>query len=175
MDTANTLDVTDRLPDGLWNVDPGRSEIGFAVNVGRLLTVRGIFGIYQGSLHVRPSGATGELTIEAASLDTRNRRRDRHLRSSDFFDVERHPLIVFAAEDVTMRQGALAVTGQLAIGAARLGLEIPVSVEQGLDGMLRLEGETTVSRAAAGMAWNWLGVIANDARLYARLALEPTS
>jgi len=178
MDTSNTADVTlDRsaLPEGFWKVDPERSEIGFAVKSMGLITVRGVFHEYAGSLGVREGGADGELTIEAASLDTRNKRRDKHLRSSDFFDVERHPRIVFTATAVTARDGGVTVAGDLVIGSTRLRLELPVNVEPSAGGAVRLEGRTTVPRAAAGLDWNWLGMVGRDATLHARLVLERTT
>jgi polyisoprenoid-binding protein YceI len=176
MDTATTLDVTDRLPDGLWSVDPEQSEVAFAVKaMWGLATVRGVFGAYQGSLNVRSGSATGALKIEAASLDTQNRRRDRHLRSPDFFDVERHPEIVFTAAALTPRPDGLTVAGELAVGASRVWLDLPVTVEQVADGARRLEGEITISRSSAGMTWNMLGTIGEDARLHARLTLEPAA
>jgi polyisoprenoid-binding protein YceI len=161
------------LPDGTWTVDPRRSEIGFAVkDLWGLRTVRGAFAAYAGRLTVRGDDATGELTIEAESLDTGQSRRDRHLRSPAFFDVERHPRIAVTATAVTPRDGGLAVEGELAIGSSRVELEIPLRVEQSTDGALRLAGETAVSRQAAGLDWNVLGMIRGDAELHAQLTLE---
>jgi len=160
------------LPDGVWSVDPQRSEIGFAVKaMWGLQTVRGLFGAYDGSLKVRAGSAAGELTINAASLDTGNNKRDQHLRSPDFFDVERHPRIVFTATTVTVRESALTVTGELAIGSSHTRLEIPVSVAPMADGALRLNGETTIPRDALGVAWNKLGMIRGEAMLHAQLTL----
>ena len=151
------------IPDGVWNVDPQRSEIGFAVrDMWGLRTVRGVFRAYDGSLHTR----AGELTIEAASLDTGDARRDRHLRSPAFFDVEHHPRIVFSATAVTET-----ITGELTIGSARVPLEIPVDVEHTADDTVRVEASTTVSRKSAGLDWNMLGMIRGDAALHARLTL----
>ena len=165
-----------RLPEGLWSIDAQHSEIGFAVkDMWGLRTVRGVFGAYDGTLTVGPNGAAGELTIEAASLDTGNSRRDRHLRSPAFFDVEQHPRIVFATTAVTDRDGLLAVAGELAIGSSRVRLEIPVTVERTLDGALCLEGDANVSRATAGVAWNVLGMIRGDAMLHAGLTLKPAT
>ena len=168
---TNTIDMPDgTLPDGAWSVDPQRSVIGFAVKeMWGLRTVRGAFGACHGSLNVQAGAATGELTIEADSLDTGNARRDRHLRSPAFFDVERHPRIVFTATAITTR----AVTGELAIGTSRVRLEIPVSIEHKADGALDIEGTTTVSREATGLAWNMLGMIRGEALLQIRLALKP--
>lgn len=162
------------LPLGLWRVDPQRSEVAFAVKeMWGLRTVRGVFGAFDGSLQVRAGGTAGELTVEAGSLDTGNDRRDRQLRSPDFFDVERHPRVVFSVTAAAARDGAgLTLTGELAIGSARVRLEIPVDVEEIAGGALRVEGETTVSRTAAGLGWNKLGMIRDDAVLHARLTLE---
>jgi polyisoprenoid-binding protein YceI len=176
MDTANTTDVTGRLPTGVWSVDPARSELAFAVKaMWGLATVRGVFGAYRGTLTVRSGSASGDLRIEATSLDTRNRRRDRHLRSADFFDVERHPEIVFTAAALTPRPDGVTIAGELTIAGSRLWLELPVTVEQMADGTWSVEGETTLSRESAGMTWNMLGTIGDDARLHARLTLEPAT
>ncbi len=160
------------LPEGAWKIDPERSEIGFAAKSMGLITVRGVFHEYAGSLQVRGGGAAGELTIEAASLDTRNKRRDKHLRSSDFFDVERNPRVVFSATTVAAQDGGVMVTGELAVGSTRVPLELPVNVEHDAGGTVRLEAQTTIPRAAAGLDWNWLGMVGRDAALHARLTLE---
>jgi polyisoprenoid-binding protein YceI len=161
------------LPDGAWRVDRRRSEIGFAVkDLWGLRTVRGLFGAYDGSLEMRGGAGAGKVTIEADSLDTGNRRRDRHLRSPAFFDVERHPRIVFTATVVTVQHGGVRVAGELTIGSSQLPLEIPVRVERMAGGALGLAGDTTVSREEAGLDWNVLGMIRGDAALRARLALE---
>ena len=157
------------LPTGVWAVDSQRSQIGFTVReMWGLRTVRGSVGEFEGSLIVQADGVTGELTIDADSLDTGNRRRDKHLRSPAFFDVDRHPQIVFTVTGLD----ALAVTGDLAIGGAREQLEIPVEVEEMDDGALLLEGKTAVSRRSAGLTWNMMGMIRGDALLHAHLTLR---
>jgi polyisoprenoid-binding protein YceI len=164
------------LPDGVWSVDPQRSEVGFAVKeMWGLRTVRGVFTACEGSLKLHAGNAAGALTIEADSVDTANRRRNRHLRSAAFFDVEQHPRIVFTTRSVSAADGGLRVIGDLAIGASRTRLAIPVTGERLADGTLRLEGETTVSRKAAGLGWNKLGSIRDDAVLHARLTLQRDS
>ncbi|HEY4829124.1 MAG TPA: YceI family protein [Solirubrobacteraceae bacterium] len=161
------------LPDGIWSVEERRSELGFAVKaIWGLQTVRGVFGAYEGSLRVEPGRATGELTIDAASLDTRHKRRDRHLSSPDFFDVERSPRIVFTATSVAFTDRAAVVNGELAIGSSRLALEIPVTVEETTEQAVLVVGTTTISRKAVGLSWNWLGTISDDVVLHARLTLR---
>jgi polyisoprenoid-binding protein YceI len=172
VDHIPTASAEPRFPEGTWNVDPGRSEIGFAVKaMGGLATVRGVFSAYDGSLTTGSTGAGGELTIVAASLDTGNRRRDRHLRSPDFFDVERHPQIVFTATGVAPNDDGLTVAGELVIGSARVRLELPMTVEHVAGDALRLCGSTRVPRAAAGLTWNRLGMVGDEAVLHTELTL----
>jgi polyisoprenoid-binding protein YceI len=161
------------IPEGVWSVEQQRSEISFAVKaMCGLLTVRGVFGSCDGHLDVRADSVEGQLRIEADSLDTGNRRRDRHLRSSDFFDAGRHPWIIFAIATVTARDHGLTLTGELTVCSTRLALEIPVEVQQTTDGALRLEGETSVSRTALGVVWNKLGIVRDETTLRGRITLK---
>jgi polyisoprenoid-binding protein YceI len=167
---STATDHLAKLPvsEGVWNIDPARSEVGFAVKaMYGLQTVRGVFAAYDGRLTVTAGGASGELTIDAASLDTGNQKRDRHLRSADFFDAERHPQIVFTTTAVGGRDRGLTLSGALRIGSACLRVEIPVDVERTADGAIRLRGGTTISRAAVGIDWNWLGTIHDATQLHA--------
>ena len=75
----------------------------------RAITVRGWFDQVDGDGTVRPDGTvTGQLVMQAASLNTKNKQRDRHLRSADFFDAGQHPRVV-----VTVQQAALGPDGRL--------------------------------------------------------------
>jgi polyisoprenoid-binding protein YceI len=168
------IDATELLTqDGTWVIDPRRSEVGFAAKaLGGLMTVRGVFGAFDGQLRIEAGVGAGELRVEAASLDTGNEKRDRHLRSPDFFAVERHPGIVFVASEIVPHDGGLAVAGELAIRESQMRLELPISVEPIAAGVLRLEGSVRVSRKAAGMTWNWLGALGDEVALRAELTLQ---
>jgi polyisoprenoid-binding protein YceI len=76
---------------GVWNLDPARSIFAFrSKTMWGLMTVEGHFAEVRGGAQVTDTGAvSGRLDITAASLNTRNRTRDEHLRSADFFDVEK--------------------------------------------------------------------------------------
>src|ERR1700733_11731217 len=80
-----------------WRLDPANSSAEFRVpHFWGLLTVKGHFDRLDGGLDADLDGPQRiELTIDAASVSTRNRQRDRHLRSADFFDVDRHPQLCF--------------------------------------------------------------------------------
>src|SRR3954454_25368204 len=93
--------VTPVLTTGTWTVDPTHSSVEFQVKHMGLATVKGFFSEFEGALEVGEDGTvTAAGTVETASLNTRNAQRDEHLRSSDFFDVERNPQISFRSTDV---------------------------------------------------------------------------
>src|ERR1700743_2531230 len=88
---------------GSWTLDAGRSEIGLkSKSMWGLVPVKGVFREVAGTGTVSASGeVTGTVTVAAASIDTKNKKRDDHLRSADFFDVGNTPAITFVAEQVT--------------------------------------------------------------------------
>src|SRR5947199_10484267 len=96
MTTTTTAPSPSVLPAGSWQIDPAHSSLEFQVRNMGLVTVKGFFADFDGSLEVADDGAArGEGTIRAASVHTRSEKRDEHLRAPDLFDVERHPRIAF--------------------------------------------------------------------------------
>ena len=86
-----------------WQLDPAHSSVEFAVKHMMMTTVRGRFKNLQATLtgdEDHPDGCCVEAQIEVASIDTGNSDRDKHLRSADFFDAERHPNITFRSKRV---------------------------------------------------------------------------
>jgi polyisoprenoid-binding protein YceI len=82
---------------GTWEFDPGHTEVGFEARHLVVTRVRGRFNKFTGRLVVAPDpkDSVAELSIDAASVDSGFKDRDDHLRSADWFDVERHPAIRF--------------------------------------------------------------------------------
>ena len=111
------------LPSGRWTVDPAHSRAEFAVkHFWGLITVRGKLTELAGELAVDPSGGIdGSLRIKAASVDTGNRQRDKHLRSADFFGSDEHPEVVFTPSAVRKAgDSGYRMDGTLAIAGASL-------------------------------------------------------
>src|SRR5579875_3384674 len=84
---------------GAWALDSQRSSIRLKTRtMWGLVPVKGVFRQVSGTCEISPAGeAAGTLTVAAASVDTNNARRDKHLRSADFFDSDNHPDIIFTA------------------------------------------------------------------------------
>jgi polyisoprenoid-binding protein YceI len=136
-----------------------------------LVPVSGTFGEFEGELRADESGAQGELRIAAASLDTKNAKRDTHLRSPDFFDVEQSPTVTFTLSNIEQSDAGPAVHGTLEIRQSSLDISAPLTVSPLGDDRLVLETSLAVDRAAAGVGWSKLGMIKGAAQLNARVTL----
>src|ERR687884_460545 len=92
---TRTVDGVEIPAAGTYAIDPSHSEVGFSVRHLMVSKVRGRFSDVAGTVVVAddPLASSVEVTIGTASIDTRDEKRDGHLRSGDFFDVERHPAI----------------------------------------------------------------------------------
>lgn len=100
-----------------WTLDPAHSSVQFSIRHMMLSNVRGEFGKFSGTVQgdeAAPTQAVVEATIDAASIDTRDGKRDDHLRGPDFFDVAKHPAITFKSKRIEPAgAGAFKVTGDL--------------------------------------------------------------
>lgn len=147
---------------GAWTLDASKSEVRLATkSMWGLVPVKGVFRQVSGNAAVSASGdVTGTVTVAAGSLDTKNARRDAHLRSADFFDTASHPDITFTVSGITPSAGGVTVTGRLTVR----GRTAPVSfdaVVSSFDGdEAWLDGELRLNRADFGMTWNQMGMAA---------------
>jgi polyisoprenoid-binding protein YceI len=162
------------LSPGDWRVDPARSELGFLTHILRLVPVRGRYSGFAGELHIDAAGnVTGVLRVESETISTGIKKRDSHLRSSDFFAVERHPQMTFELAALTPNaDGDLRLTGTLHIRDRALPIDTPVSVAPvGSDG-LRIDADFEVEHRTAGFE---IKRLPRTVRIQAALTLEPTA
>ena len=101
------------LTPGTWNIDPTHSEISFVARHLMVTKVRGKFTEYTATTEVAEpvENSTVEFTVQTASFDTGNAERDGHVKSGDFFDVEKYPTMTFKATTITDDE----ITGDLTI------------------------------------------------------------
>jgi polyisoprenoid-binding protein YceI len=161
---------TPGVDQGRWHLDPERSSVEFRVrNFYGLMTVKGRFARYDGTLELGAHPAV-QLTIDAASLDTRNDKRDKHLRSADFFDVENHPRIRFTSGSATADGDSLKLRGQLDVAGKQIPLELDAAVRL-VDGELEVEAVTHADQRRLGMTWSPLGLVRAPTKLIVRARL----
>lgn len=139
-----------------WRLDPGFSTAEFRVrSYWGLTTVHGRFLRLDGGID--PAGRTW-LVIDTASLDTGKPRRDRHLRSADFFDGDQHPQIEFRSNEVRPAPGGrLRIAGELSAAGRRLRLELESTIEKRGE-RLRVAAATRIDQRQLGMTNRRLGI-----------------
>ena len=145
---------------GTWALDPGRSGIRLKSKVMGLISVNGVFREVGGNGTVSPDGqVSGTVTIAAASIDTRQTRRDTHLRSADFFDTGNYPDITFTADSARPSGQGVAVTGALTVRGRTRPLSFDAAASVHGDGEIWLDARVRVNRTDFGLTWNLLGLV----------------
>lgn len=159
----STPSLSERLNSGTlvgsWTLDPQRSSVRLkSRSMWGLAPVKGTFSEISGSAAVSPEGdVTGTLQVASASIDTKNAKRDKHLRSADFFDSENYPAIVFEAQSVQPSAQGLTVIGTVTVRDRKLPLTFEAAVSVPDPGEVRLEAEVRIDRAEFGLTWNGFG------------------
>ena len=114
-----------------WNIDSSHSTAEFTVRHLMITNVRGRFGKVSGSVEydpAKPEASSIEATIDASSIDTRDEKRDAHLRSADFFDVEKYPTLTFKSKKVTKTGDGFTALGDLTMHGVTK--EVTLEVEE---------------------------------------------
>jgi polyisoprenoid-binding protein YceI len=141
-----------------WKIDAGNTTVAFAVKNFRVRTVHGRFDRVQGWANTNGaalSDAAIDVEIDPSTIDTGNSRRDKHLRSSDFLDVERYPTISFHSTEVNeLGENRLSVMGQLTLHGVTRPVTLDAEVEQRDDRQAKVSATTTLDRRDFGITHN---------------------
>ena len=161
MTTATTPTLTELT--GTYTLDPAHTRIGFVARHAMVTKVRGAFNEFEGTATLdgaNPADSRAQVTISAASIDTRNAQRDEHLRSNDFLAMADYPQITFVSTGARqVDDGTFELTGDLTIKGVTNSITIPFTFEGAAKdpfGNLRVgfEGAVTVNRKDYGITWN---------------------
>jgi polyisoprenoid-binding protein YceI len=161
---AGALSLPAAAATSTWQIDPNHSAAQFAVRHLAISTVRGAFTKVSGTVQLDDkdvSKSSVDVTIDAASVDTRVADRDKDLRGDHFFDVEKYPTITFKSTKVEqVEAGKLKVTGDLTIhGVTKqvvLDVEGPTAPVKDPWGNQRAAANATtkINRQDFGVKWN---------------------
>jgi polyisoprenoid-binding protein YceI len=179
MSTITTISTS--LPTGTWNVDPAHSYVGFELDyMGGVF--RGSFSPVEARLTVEEQGhAKLEGSARADAVRVQDENLNAHLLSPEFFDVQRTPILTFAATDIRREGDEVVVNGELTIKGTTRPVELhggvsePIADAFGRERFtLKLEG--TVDRRDFGLDWNIAlptgePALSNEVRLVAELYL----
>jgi len=147
-----------------FKIDGSHTQAGFAVKHLLISTVRGEFGKTEGVIvydEANPSKSSVEATIDAASIDTRDAKRDEHLRNPDFLDTAKHPTVTFTSSKIEkVADGQYKVTGDLTLRGVTKPVVLtvegsPTPVRDPF-GNTKLGGSATtrINRQDFGIAWS---------------------
>jgi polyisoprenoid-binding protein YceI len=152
----------DTLPAaGTWSLDPSHTSVGFSVRHLGLSKVRGRFSSFTGDVVVAedPSQSSVQVAVDVTSIDTRDDKRDEHLRTNDFFSATEFPTMTFASTSVSGSGPTWQVTGDLTIR----GVTRQVTLDTTFEGTASdpwggsraaFTATTEVDREQFGMTWN---------------------
>ena len=146
-----------------WNIDTAHSTVRFTVRHLVIAKVHGVFGTFNGSFTLDPDAldkSSVKVEIDAASIDTKEEKRDAHLRSADFFDVENFPKLTFVSKKVEGKDGKVTkvigdltlhgVTKEVALVVEDLGrAKDPWGNEKAA-----FEATARINRTDFGLKWN---------------------
>lgn len=146
-----------------WKIDTSHSAAQFSVKHMMVSTVRGHFGTLTGTAvydQANPGATKVEAEVDVNTIDTRNERRDKHLRSADFFDVENHPKMTFKSKSVrALGPGKMQLVGDLTIRGTTKevvfeveGPTAPINTGRGMK--MGAVATTKINRKDFGMTWN---------------------
>ena len=164
MAEAKTLEQagTETPSPGTWKLDPSHTNVGFVARHLMVTKVRGRFTDVDGEIHIgeTPEDSGVQVRIGAASIDSGDQRRDEHLRSPDFLDIERFPELTFRSTDVEVTgDTTLKVSGLLTIRA----VSKPVVLDVEYEGVTAdpwgntkagFTATTEIEREQFGITWN---------------------
>ncbi len=159
---VRTIDSSVLPAAGTWTFDTSHSHLEFSVRHMMVGKTRGRFGTFTGTVNVADDTTASFVSVEidAASIDTRDPKRDEHLRSADFLDVERHPALTFTSTAVRGSGSEWTVTGDLTIHGVTRTVDVDATLEGVVEkdpfGFARVafSGEAEIDREDFGLTWN---------------------
>ena len=161
--TATTLTLSPTDLTGTYILDPVHTRIGFSARHAMVTKVRGAFNAFEGGATLDfadPTKSSAHLTIQTASVDTRNEQRDGHLRTNDFFDAPNFPTISFVSTSVQQTgDETFELVGDLTIKdvtrSVTLDLEFTGAAKDPFGNTrVGFEGGTTIERSDYGVKFN---------------------
>jgi len=145
---------------GTWTLDQARSTATLrSKSMWGLAPVKGVFRDIEGSGTISAAGeVTGSIALGTGSLDTKNKKRDTHLRSADLFLSEKYPAITFTLAALEPAGEGMTISGTLTVRDQSRPLSFPATVALASDREAVLDATVRVDRSEFGLTWNQLGM-----------------
>lgn len=149
------------IPDGDYKIDQAHTVIGFSIRHNEISLVSGRFKDFSGAIHYDAKDVTKssvEFTAKVTSIDTGVEGRDKHLRSADFFEVEKYPEMTFKSTSIARKGKAYILTGELTLKGVTKQISLPFTITGAIkDGRgntrMGIAAQTTIDRRDYGITW----------------------
>jgi len=145
---------------GTWTLDPSQTTVELHTkSMWGAVKVKASFAVLEGSAVVGPQGeVTGSVVVDAASVDTGNAKRDTHLRSKDFFEVDSYPTFVYTVNAARAAENdAITFSGTLTVHGQTRPLEVRSTTNPVGADRVRLTAVADIDRSQWGLTWAKLG------------------
>jgi len=143
-----------------YEIDLAHSSVGFSAKHLVISNTKGQFKDFTGVIILDEkdiSKSSVNVTIKTASISTANERRDNHLKSADFLDVEKHPEITFKSKSVMKTDDGYRMVGNLTIHGVTKEVTMPFTLVGPVEAMgtrIGLEASLTIKRLDYGVSWS---------------------
>lgn len=157
-----------------YKLDASHASVGFSVRHLGISNVKGSFPRVSGTLVLDEKNigkSSVEVTLDAASVNTNDANRDKHLRAADFFDVEKFPTITFKSTKVVRKDDGYVATGDLTIKGVTKSVEIPFTLSGPIENpmypvnVVGIEGNLTVNRRDFNITYAPAAVIGDQVKI----------
>jgi len=158
-----TFNQVDEKINGKWKIIPEKSSFEFKIPVLYVFPVTGTFSGVNGTIDISRElyEVKVDLTIDPASIDTGNEKRDNHLKSEDFFNVEKYPSISFSASKISREasEDQYTVEGKLTMKDVTKDIVVPITLE-GInpEGLIVFSGSKNINRREFNIDYSGRGV-----------------
>ena len=158
----------------VFTIDAGHAEIGFSAKHMMVSNTKGTFNTFEGTFDYDSASKTlnaAEGTIQTASIDTNNEKRDGHLKNEDFFNVEKFPVMTFKSTSVEKTgENTFEVTGSLNVLGVDREVVLPLSISGPVDGrhggkLIGVESNTSLNRRDLGIVHSPSAVIGDEVKI----------
>jgi len=152
--------LEDAALTGTWTLDAAKSTVSLrSKSMWGMVPVKGVFRQVSGQGNVSPAGeVSGTVTVSAASIDTKNKKRDTHLRSADFFDSDIYPDISVTVNQARPSGQGVTVSGSLTVRDRTRPVTFDAQVSVISAGEVSLDAEVQVDRSDFGLTWSPMGM-----------------
>lgn len=145
-----------------YELDLAHSSVAFSVKHMMISNVKGSFDTFSGTISYDPKNienSSVEFSIDVSSVNTRNEKRDEHLRSADFFDAATHPEITFKSEKISRKGDGYVATGTLTMRGVSKKIDLPFVLNGPVQNpwgqtVLGVEVSHELNRKDYGLVWN---------------------